>query len=208
MPMVADSDLSRINMEDCMLAHATLWTGEPNDLDYLCSKYGSYNRHKHLRTTNDTQLKYLYAGLDADTTLNHVWRGLLREFKRDTLSYKEYKLRRQPLLHVINRFNSRGVKVYQDRVTFISKILDSEMARIEQRAKELTGNPHFSISSHSQVSQALYGGQMFTDGETRKYRERADKAKVVKPKRALKAPKGSDATQELINQLKLQLGVE
>jgi len=212
-PMVRDTDLSTITMEDCMLAHSTLWTGEPNSLDYMLSKYGRYNRHKHLRTTTDSNLKYLYAGLDADTTLNHVWRALLSEFKKDSLSWNEYKLRRQPLLHIISRFQSKGVQVWQERVQRIADLLDKEMASIIERAKLVTNNPHFNIASHTQLSHALYDNDMFSDPKTIKQRRRVtkpiEKAKRTSSKKATKKRAvGQAKVDALIEQTKLLLAME
>jgi len=147
-----------ITLEDCMLAHATLWPGEPNDLDYMTSKYGRYNRHKHLRTHEDINIRYLYAGLDADTTLNHVWRGLLAQFEKDRLSWNEYKQRRQPLLAIINTFQTRGIRVDTARVAGIAALLSTRLDEITAQACAITQDPTFNIASNSQVSQALYSG--------------------------------------------------
>lgn len=223
-PLIPEGyDLSNINMEDCMLAHAVNWTGEANSLEYILSKVGRYNKHKHLRTTDDSTTKYIYAGLDADTTLNDAWYSCVQDFKIDPLAFKEYKLRRQPLLYIINRFNQRGLKVYKERVEYIASTLDEQMASIEARAKALTGNPNFSISSWQQVSQALYDRNMFTDPETAKLRKRSEKAKNVTP-RAKKAKIVKESKEakvkrlvtknqietevaDYITQLKLELGI-
>ena len=193
-------DVSRIRLEDCMFAHSTLHTGELSNLDYMTSKYGQYNRHKHLRITHDHEVKALYAGLDADTTLNHVWKSLLAQFKRDPLSWNEYNLRRQPLLSIIDRFNAKGVAIHKPRVQLIAEQLDREMAEITQRAKEITENPEFLLSSTDQVEAALYSG---------KYRiEKPEKpAKAPRAKRVKVSTDLDSKLAERLAELQLELGV-
>jgi len=147
---------SSIRLEDCMLAWSTLFPGEPTNLDYMTSIAGGYNRHKHIRTVRDRDSKYLYSGLDADTPLNHVWKYLLNHFKHDRQSWVEYVQRRQPLLGVIERFQNTGIEVWDSRVEEIGTILDREMMYIQERAKEITGNPTFNIASVKQVSEGIY----------------------------------------------------
>lgn len=150
--------LSQLNMEDCMLAHSTVWTGEPNSLDYMLSKWGRFNRHKHLRLSHDPYMKYIYAGLDAGTTLNDAWYRLTKDFKRDKLSQEEYLLRRKPLLYPISQSQSIGIAVDQTRVSLVKEIFTEKIVAIEAEAQLLTGNPRFNIKSHQQVAEALYKG--------------------------------------------------
>lgn len=192
LPLIENTDLSKINMEDCMLAHATLWTGEPNSLDYMLSKYGLFNRHKHLRISTDKYTQYLYAGLDAETTLNHVWKSLIQEFKADPLSYNEYKRRRQPLLYIINRFQNRGVKLNQDRIALIIDLLNKELEEIESRAKEITGNPDFNIASHQQVGRGIYEGEYTTVN----VKDSRDTNKASRKVRDKSLPKDSEHVKE------------
>lgn len=213
MPLVSHTELANITMEDCMLAHAVLWTGEPNSLDYILSKYGRYNRHKHLRTTQDTDTKYLYAGLDADTTLNHAWKGLLQDFKADPASWNEYKLRRQPLLNVIYRFQQRGVAIWQSRVEAIAVILDSEMRTIQHEAQRITGNPSFNIGSNAHVSRAIYERDFSLESapsvpaRTKSTRTAPTDTRQVSQKQSRKVVTQADV-KSLINQLKLKLDIE
>ncbi len=157
-------NVESIKLEDCMLAWATLFPGEPTNLDYMTSCVGAYNRHKHIRTTRDIREKYFYAGLDADTTLNSVWKYLLREFSKDTLSWQEYVLRRQPLLYIIDKFQENGIEVWRDRVNIVVELLNTEIESIKERSKEITGNPDFNIASHQQVGSAVYEGVYVTEG--------------------------------------------
>lgn len=151
-------DVTKIKLQDCMLAHAALWPGEPHNLDYMTSVYGRYNRHKHLRESHDSQTRYLYAGLDADTTLNHVWKGLQNDFARDIRVWNVYQDLRQPLLHIINRFNSIGIAVDEQRVRAILDILKTRIKEINSEAKAITNNEEFNIASTQQVAKAVYEG--------------------------------------------------
>ncbi len=151
-------DVNSIILQDCMLAHAVLWPGERHNLDYMTSIYGMFNRHKHLRTTHDKATAYLYAGLDADTTLNHVWMSMIKEFKTDALSWNEYSERRRPLLSPIFKSQLKGVLVDKDRVSILKRVLDKELSDIIEEAKVVTANPDFNILSTQQVSKAIYKG--------------------------------------------------
>jgi len=185
-------NVERIRLEDCMLGWSTLFPGEPTNLNYMTSCVGSYNRHKHIRTTRNINDKYFYAGLDADTTLNSVWKYLLTEFSRDKLSWSEYTLRRQPLLYVIDRFQKRGIEVWSSRVDTVAEILDIEMEYIKERAKEITENPEFNIASHQQAGDAVYDGVFAKD-------------KLIKSKRGKML---LTVAEEVIRQAKLEIGEE
>jgi len=218
MPLISgamDRGEVRLLMQDCMLAHATLWTGEPNSLDYILSKYGRYNRHKHLRVTDSVDQKHTYAGLDAHTTLNDAWRCLLRDFRADPPSWNEYKLRRQPLLDVIYKFNQKGVATWQQRIDLISRILDKEMQEIDARAKLLTQNSDFNIASWQQVGKALYERDYASQPKTKtsKGAKSSNTKGSVKDTRQIPKERGRKITtqkelSQLITQLKLSLGVE
>jgi len=146
-------------LEDCMLADAVLWPGELHNLDYMLSKYGRFNRHKHLREV--PELRWLYAGLDAFTTLNDVWRELCRQFERDPQAYAEYRQRRQPLLHVLDRFQQHGIPVDHARVQEASSRFTTRLAALKAEAQALTGDPAFNLASNQQLSSVL-----FPEGET------------------------------------------
>lgn len=141
-----------LNMEDCMLLHSVLHTGEPHSLDFILSMYGLYNRHKHLSNNNP----YLYAGLDADTTLNHAWRGMIKEAKVDRESWNVYATKRKPLIPIIDKNQTFGLKVDQEKVDIIVNIMTDRMYRLSQEAKLLTGNPNFKLSSHKQNSNFIF----------------------------------------------------
>lgn len=204
-------DVSSIKLQDCMIAHSVLWPGEPHNLDYMTSMYGRYNRHKHLRETNDKSTKYLYAGLDADTTLNHVWQGIMREFESDPLSYEEYKKRRQPLLSIINRFQSIGIEVDRERASLVSSLLDQEMQEIVREAREITNNEDFNIVSTQQAALGIYKG-IYVNEEEREKKERARVKKESKTEgkskeKKLKKDKVTTDASIAIEKLKQELGV-
>jgi uracil-DNA glycosylase len=153
-------DSHLLTIEDCMLAWAVIHAGEPTSLDYQLSICGEYNRHKHLRLTEDKVLKALYAGLDADTTLNNSWRYIQRQFAKDDLLRAEYELRRRPLIPIIMRSQQKGVETDAARIELVKVLMDQQIARIDQEAKALTGRADFNIRSNGptgQVAQFLYG---------------------------------------------------
>jgi uracil-DNA glycosylase len=157
LPLVPADYIQQIRVEDCMYAHATLWPGEYHSLDYQLSKYGEYNRHKHLRETVNQDLRYMYSALDAHTTLNSAWKAHVKHFKRDRLLWLEYERRRRPLIPIISRFTERGIKVWQERVDLVGELLDKEMERIQAEVRELTGVDDFNIRSNDQVGKFLHG---------------------------------------------------
>ena len=173
----------RLNVEDTMLAHTVKWTGEPYGLDYMLSKYGEFNRHKHLRETEDLWTKYFYSGLDAYGTLNNVWKGLLRDFSEDKLAWAEYCLRRKPLIPIIDKSQQMGLEVDQSRVELITTLLDQDLQRIKDEVESLV--PGLNLRSTSQMKALLYGNIV----------------PVPKPAKAKRSKKLS-----LLDQLKLQYG--
>jgi len=158
----------------------------------MTSCVGRYNRHKHIRKARDLNMKYFYAGLDADTTLNHVWKYELMEFTKDKLSWQEYMLRRQPLLYIIDKFQKKGVEVYKERVEYISQLLDQEMEDIVERSKEVSGNPLFNIPSHQEVSRAVYEGIYV----------KPVKEKPIKVRKSIKSKQLKLISEEIIRNIK------
>lgn len=191
LPLVPDDYASHVHVEDCMFAHALLWTGEMNSLDYQLSKVGRYNRHKHLRESHDPYLKYMYAGLDADSTLNAAWRHLHREFQKDQLSWVEYTKRRRPLLDIVGKFNPRGIEVWTERVDDVVDLFDQRLARIIQQSQEITENPFFNIASNDQVKLALEKGIYKIE------KEKPKKVKLPKSRKKMTA-------QEALHQIQMR----
>ncbi len=151
--LIGVMDIEKVLLEDTMLMDSVLWTGRPHDLNYLCSIHGRYNRHKHL---SDNQPE-LYAGLDADTTLNHVGRGLMQQFRADPISWKYYVEKVRPLLEVINNAQEKGIMVYQERVGVIRELLEKQKEEYLYEARCLTGKEKFNLGSTKQVGEELYG---------------------------------------------------
>jgi uracil-DNA glycosylase len=170
-----------LTIEDCMLAWATIHAGEPTSLDYQLSICGTYNRHKHLRLAQDKVLKVLYAGLDADTTLNNSWKYIQRQFRRDQLLRDEYELRRRPLVPIIMRSQQKGVETDSARVELVKKLMDEKIARIDREARELTGRADFNIRSNGptgQVAQFLYGVEVVEKKARAKARKKKASAQL------------------------------
>lgn len=145
-------DISMVNIEDMMLAHSVLWTGEPHNLNYINSVYGSLNRYKHLSSDNPQ----LYSALDAHQPM-YMWQHyFLPAFKADPLSWRVYKKYRLPLINIINKAQLNGVKVDTSKLTEVQLILQERIARYKQEAVELTGDPLFKLSGRKQVMEYIY----------------------------------------------------
>ncbi len=168
LPLVPKGRVKKLLLEDCMLLHSVLWSNERHSLDYMLSKYGGLNRHKHLREVEDRELKHFYAAIDAHGTLNYVWKGLLKDAVEDKRAWAEYRLRRQPLLYPIRRYQERGVKVDQERVLLVKGLLDRELEEIHREAREVVGVEEFNIQSVKQVGAFLYTGEVSRKQKARK----------------------------------------
>ena len=143
-------------LDDTMLAHSVLWTGEPHSLDYILSIYGSLNRHKHLATTGNSDTDILYSGLDSYTTLIDAWQGMLKEFKRDPLSWQVYKKYRLPLLGIINRAESKGIATDKTRLTMVQELFTQRMAQLQSTGRQLMEDEMFNLGSQKQVAKVVY----------------------------------------------------
>ena len=145
-------DISSVKLEDMMLAHSVLWTGEPHSLNYIASVYGGFNRYKHLSSSEPQ----LYSALDAYEPM-HIWRThFLPEFRSDPLSWAIYKKYRLPLINIINKAQISGVKINSERLSEVKEILEGNLERIRERAKVITGNNKFNIGGSKQLKEILY----------------------------------------------------
>ncbi len=145
-------DISSVKLEDMMLAHSVLWTGEPHSLNYIASVYGAFNRYKHL-SSNQPQL---YSALDAYEPM-HIWKThCLPEFRNDPLSWAIYKKYRLPLIDIINKAQLSGVKINSSRLRQVKEILESNLEKIRERARVITGNNKFNIGGSKQLKEILY----------------------------------------------------
>lgn len=140
-----------VNWDDTMLAHSVLWPDMAHDLNYLGSIYARINRWKHLQWTNP----WVYAGADALGTLD-VWnRGLAGELARDPGSRKVYLEYVRPLVGIILRARSKGIKPNQERVKAVLDLFGKEMEDAQAMATASVGWP-LNIGSPDQVMKQLY----------------------------------------------------
>jgi DNA polymerase I-like protein with 3'-5' exonuclease and polymerase domains len=147
-------DISTINIEDMMLAHSVLWTGEPHSLNYINSMYGAFNRYKHLAQEGGQQ--QLYSALDAYEPM-YSWRHhFIPEFKKDKQSWQIYKKYRLPLINIINKAQQTGVKVNTDMLLQVQSILQTRLSDIQREACEITGDDSFNIGGSKQLKELIY----------------------------------------------------
>jgi uracil-DNA glycosylase len=146
-------DISQVNIEDMMLAHSVLWTGEPHNLNYIASMYGAFNRYKHLSSDSPQ----LYSALDAYEPM-HMWRThFIPEFKADPTSWKVYKQYRLPLINIINKAQLTGAKVNTSRLTEVQRILQQRLQEYQQQARQLTGDDKFNVGGRKKMMEQIYG---------------------------------------------------
>lgn len=148
-------DFSKVKIEDLMLAHATLHTGEPHSLNYISSMYGAFNRHKHLIDAEGQA--QLYSTLDAYDPL-HIWRTyILPAFRKDRESYAVYKRFMLPLIPIINEAQQQGVRLNGQRLEEIQSLYEARLTEIRAEAKEITNDPTFAVGGSKQMKEVLYG---------------------------------------------------
>ena len=146
-------DMNNINIEDLMLAHAILFTGEPHSLNYIQSIFGGHNRHKHL----SGEQSELYSALDAWEPL-YIWRrGIMPAFKQDPQSYVVYKTLMKPLINIINKSQLSGSKVNTNRLQHIKEVYENRLSEIQNTAREITGDSNFNIGGRNRVLEEIYG---------------------------------------------------
>ncbi len=157
-------DISKVNVEDLMLAHSVLWTGEPHSLNYINSMYGAFNRYKHL--IHEESQKQLYSVLDAYEPM-YSWRNhFIPEFRADAVecekvgiqnSWQIYKKYRLPLIPIINKAHQTGVKVDTSRLSEIQRLYKDRLQEIGQLAKLATNDNNFYIGGMKRVKDEIYG---------------------------------------------------
>lgn len=147
-------DFSKVKIEDLMLAHATLHTGEPHSLNYINSVYGAFNRYKHLIHEDDQA--QLYSALDAYEPL-HIWRTyILPAFRKDRESYAVYKRFMLPLIPIINEAQQQGVRLNGQRLEEIQQLYEARLSEIRVESREVVGDPTFNIGGSKQMKEVLY----------------------------------------------------
>jgi len=144
-------NVEEVEIEDLMLAHSVLHTGEPHSLDYICSTVGRFNRHKHLSQGEP----YLYAGLDAFTTLNDGWAYCVRHFKEDLASRDYYKNFVRDLFYIIGKSEAVGVRVDKVKVALAIETLQERVRGYKEEAFRILGR-EINLNSTKQVGREVY----------------------------------------------------
>jgi DNA polymerase I-like protein with 3'-5' exonuclease and polymerase domains len=140
-------------VEDMMLAHSVLWTGEPHGLNYIASKYGAFNRYKHLSEDSPQ----LYSALDAYEPM-YMWRShFIPEFKKDKQSWRIYKDIRLPLINIINKAQLTGARLDGQRLLEVQRILQERIDSIKEQARVVTGDDSFNIGGSKGLKERIYG---------------------------------------------------
>lgn len=148
-------DIAKVQIEDMMLAHSVLWTGEPHSLNYIASMYGNFNRYKHLISVEGQE--QLYSALDAYEPMA-MWRShFIPQFKADTLSWQIYKRYRLPLIHIIDKAQQTGARVDTTRLTEVQRILQDRIDSIQEEARLISGNEQLNIGGSKDMLQLIYG---------------------------------------------------
>ena len=146
------TDFTKVHIEDMMLAHSVLWTGEPHSLNYIASKYGAFNRYKHL----SGYTPQLYSALDAYEPM-HMWKShFLPEFRKDQQSWQVYKKYRLPLIKIIYKAQHTGVKVDTVRLSEVQCILQDKLHNLQQKARDITGDSNFNLGGRKGMIEKIY----------------------------------------------------
>jgi hypothetical protein len=145
-------DFGSVKVEDLMLAHSVLWSGEPHSLNYINSLYGSLNRYKHL-SGDEPQA---YSAYDAYEPMQ-MWKGyFIPEFKRDPESWKVYKRFRLPLIEIIDKAQRSGALLDSSRLEDVKFTLIERLQEYKKRAVEITGNSTFNLGGSKGMREELY----------------------------------------------------
>ena len=142
---------SYCRIEDTMLAHASLWSELPHDLEFLASIYGQYPKLKHLAKTD----LLLYNWGDVLATID-VWNALEKELANDRGSAGVYRDQLINLIPIILESQAHGLRVNGERV----RQAQVEYTRIIRdsldRVSAFTGWPT-NLGSSTQLCAYLYG---------------------------------------------------
>ena len=162
-------DISQVNIEDLMLAHSVLWTGEPHSLNYIASISGAFNRYKHL--SHEEGQQQLYSALDAYEPM-FIWKNsIIPEFKRDAASFSQlksvspqaltswqlYRKYRMPLVNIIDKAQQTGVAIDGGRLSDVQQSVQQRVSDIVEQAKLITGDDLFAIGGRKQMTEVMYG---------------------------------------------------
>lgn len=145
-------DMRCMTVHDLMLAHATLYTGEPHSLNYIASIFGAFNRYKHLIHSEEQ----LYSALDAYEPM-HIWqRSILPAFARDKASYRIYSNTMLPLISIIGQSQKTGVRLNGERLMQVVSTMRGRIDQIKQEVVELTNEPKLNIGGSKRLREILY----------------------------------------------------
>lgn len=153
-PVVTDiNDLHDIKIEDMMLGHVVLYTGEPHGMNYIASIFGTANRWKHLPQEDPE----VYSMLDSYQPMK-MWRdSFIPRFKQDPLSWKLYRNKVLPLVIPYHKSHLTGQKVMNDRLLLVQEVLAERLEGYKARARELTGNDKFNLGGRNDMMVEMYG---------------------------------------------------
>lgn len=145
-------DIAKVRVEDLMLGDSVLYTGEPHSLNYIQSKYGTLNRHKHL-SEDDPQF---YSAIDSHQPLYMWLNHYIPEFKRDPLSWKAYRQYVMPLIQIIEKAQYYGSPVDTVKLTETRAILQTRIDSYQEEARLLTGNESFNLGGRKYMQEVMY----------------------------------------------------
>jgi uracil-DNA glycosylase len=145
-------DISHVRLEDLMLADSVLYTGEPHNLNYIMSKYGSLNRTKHLSEDDPG----LYSVIDAHQPLYMWMNHYIPQFKQDPASWKVYRQIMMRHLFVIEKAEKMGSPVDTNRLLEVKETLEARIQRYQEEARELTGIDKFNLGGRKGMLEVLY----------------------------------------------------
>lgn len=146
-----------VNYEDMFLAHTVLWTGEPHNLNYIQSKYGTLNRYKHLISAEDPATQTLYSVLDAHQPMTMWLRSFLPQFREDPLSWQVYRKYRVKLIEPYWRAEQAGSAVDTARLADVKAILEERLQGYRDRAREITGDATLNLGGRKAMLEYVYG---------------------------------------------------
>lgn len=146
-------NLHHVKMHDMMLAHSVLWTGEPHNLNYIQSKYGSLNKHKHLSKDHPQ----LYSACDSFQPALMWLSHFIPQFKQDRASWRVYNERRLELVSIIERAHDTGSRINARRLEQVGEIITERLEDYRSQARLLTDDPSFNLSGRKHMIEVLYG---------------------------------------------------
>lgn len=139
-----------IRVQDCLLAHALLWSEWPHDLGFLASLYSPYPKTKHLSDTNPIR----YAAGDALDTWT-IWQSLKKELALDPRVRSVYEAQSLPLIPHLIAAHARGIRVNRSRVVPANDQLSARLSDSTQLASAHAGFP-INVGSDDQLAHWLY----------------------------------------------------